>query len=214
VLVPAFPGVLSAFGMAVSPVTKDRVEALIATLTSGPSPASGRGEQRLRRAFERLEAQARREMASEGYDRRVTIERAADLRYEGQSYELTVPVRNRDVERLATAFHRAHERRYGHSDASRAVEIVALRVRASAPGVLPSEGPVLRTKDGANARAEYRSVWFDRERRAAVYERSAISAGARIRGPALVTQLDATTVVPPGWSGVVDGAENMVLERS
>jgi N-methylhydantoinase A len=153
-------------------------------------------------------------MASEGYDHRVTIERAADVRYAGQSYELTVPVKNADLSRLGAAFHRAHERRYGHSDASRAVEVVAVRVRASAPGVLPKEGPAVRPTGGAKAHADYRSAWFDRERRTAVYERSALRSGARVRGPALITQLDATTVVPPRWSGTVDGAGNLVLERA
>jgi N-methylhydantoinase A len=118
------------------------------------------------------------------------------------------------VERLIADFHRAHERRYGHSDASRPVEVVAVRVRAEAPGVLPKEGPALRAKGGAKARAEYRSAWFDRERRTAVYERSALGSGARVRGPALITQLDATTVVPPGWSGLVDAAANLMLERA
>jgi N-methylhydantoinase A len=230
VLVPGFPGVLSAFGMAASPVTKDLVQGVGRGWGKGQGEALAyrrqrdRVERRLAGALGRLEAKARREMASEGYDRRVTVRWAADVRYEGQSYELTVEARvkgqgsrvkdgARMVERLIADFHQAHERRYGHSDAARPVEVVAVRVRASAPGVLPKEGPALRAKGGAKARAEDHSAWFDRERRTAVYGRSDLGSGARVRGPALITQLDATTVVPPGWSGVVDGAQNLVLER-
>ncbi len=227
VLVPRHPGVLSAFGMVASPVTKDLVRAFMAALTPSPSPPpkadmrrrEGPGiskapalQQRLARALERLEEQARCELAGDGYKRGVRVQRAADLRYAGQPYELTVSFAS-DVSRLVAAFHRAHRRRYGHSDPSRAVEIVAIRVRAEAPGVLPPEGPVLLVKDGAKARAEHRNVWFGRKRRTAVYERSALSRGARLRGPALITQLDATTALPPGWAGVVDGAGNLVLER-
>jgi N-methylhydantoinase A len=205
-LVPPFPGVLSAFGMAAAPIVRDEVQALLAMVGDDRGALANR----LERVFARLEARARRAL---GEARRARVTRALDLRYAGQSYELTVPVTSCDPARFVAAFHRAHRRRYGHADAARAVEVVVLRVRAesAAPGVPPAAGPVRPAADGAKAR-EYREVWFDRPRRAAVFDRSSLGPGARLRGPALLTQLDATTVVPPGWGGVVDAWGNLVLE--
>jgi len=217
VLVPPFPGVLSAFGMAAAPITNDQVAALLS-----PVPTDDRGAfaRRLERAFVRLEAHATKELASAGHARGLRLRRALDLRYAGQSYELTVPVAATPEgcrpSRLLPAFHRAHRRRYGHADPSRGVEIVALRVRAEAPGA-PVRLPALPTGDGDSRRArlERRDVWFAGRRRATpVYDRAALRAGDRLRGAALVLQLDATTAVPPGWRGVVDGVANVVLERT
>jgi N-methylhydantoinase A len=210
VLVPPFPGVLSAFGMAAAPVTHDEAQALIATV-----PPDGRGAfaRRLERAFAQLEARARRALREQG-QARSTIRRALDLRYAGQSYELTVPAAPRATPAaVVRAVPRAHARRYGHADTRRPVELVALRVRAEAPGPAVRLA-VLPGKDGAQAaRVERRPVWFDRPLRTDVYEREKLRARDRLRGPALITQLDATTVVPPGWRGVVDRYGNLVLER-
>ena len=205
VLVPPFPGVLSAFGMAAAPVTRDEVQAFLS-----PVPErDGAFSRRLSGAFGRLEARARR-----GVGARVRVTRSIDLRYAGQSYELTVPAAaNATPRALLAAFHRAHERRYGHADPNRAVEAVALRVRVESPAA-PVRVPALRRGDAKRALLERRTVRFDRERATPVYDRDELRAGARLRGPALVVQLDATTVVPRGWRGAVDRAGNLVLERA
>jgi N-methylhydantoinase A len=209
VLVPLHPGVLSAFGMAAAPVTVDRVQALLA-----PVPErDARFARRLERAFDRLASQARRELSKQGYERGARVSRAIDLRYAGQSYELTVPLEGAvRLDRVVAAFHHAHERRYGHSDASRAVEAVALRVRGEAPGVRLRADLAGVPASAKDARPELRNVWFGSMRRAPVYERSHLRAGERLRGPVLITQLDATTCVPPGWRGRVDAQGNLVLE--
>ena len=215
VLVPPFPGVLSAFGMAAAPVTHDEVQAFL-----GPVPADGHGgfAKKLERAFAGLEARAKRALAGSG---RIRLRRALDLRYAGQSYELTVPIASPPAgcapSRFLPAFHRAHRRRYGHlSREGRPVEVVALRVRAEAPGTPIASGPPL-PKGSGDAKAallEWWPVWFGTMRRAAVYDRSLLGAGDRLRGPALVLQLDATTALPPGWRGVVDGVGNLLMERA
>ncbi|MGB2696021.1 MAG: hydantoinase/oxoprolinase family protein [Dehalococcoidia bacterium] len=215
VLVPPFPGVLSAFGMAVAPVTRDQVQAF---LTPVPSEDGHRFAMKLGRAFRRLEDRARRSLANEGH-RRVRVTRALDLRYAGQSYELTVPIASSaggcEPARCLAVFHRAHKRRYGHAEPSRAVEAVALRVRAEAPGaqVRLAELPE-GDGDPKGARVARAQVWFDGRRRATpVYERERLRAGDRLRGPALIAQLDATTVVPPGWRGTVDRVGSLLVER-
>ena len=215
VLVPPFPGVLSAFGMAAAPVTTDHVQALLSTIDT-----SAAFRRRLDRVIERLESRARRELASQGYKQRVRITEALDLRYAGQSYELTVPITSTDPARFTKAFHRMHQRRYGHSDTSRAVEVVSVRVRGEAPGAPVKLDRALsggKSKplpgSGRTPRIERMPVRFDRERRTWLYERSELRSGDRLRGPALVLQLDSTTVIPPGWRGVVDRIGNLVLER-
>ncbi len=209
VLVPPFPGVLSAFGMAVAPVTTDHAQALLATVDA--SAAFQRGLDRL---LAKLESQAKRELASQGFTKRVRITKALDLRYAGQSYELTVLISNSDADRFVAAFHRAHERRYGHSDPSRAVEVVSVRVRGEAPGAAVRLPAIPKGNSSAQAaRIERVPVRFDRERATWLYERSDMKSGGRLRGPALVLQLDATTAVPPGWRGHVDRVGNLLLEN-
>ncbi|MEX1252907.1 MAG: hydantoinase/oxoprolinase family protein [Dehalococcoidia bacterium] len=213
VLIPPFPGVLSAFGMAAAPVTNDQVLAFLSPL---PPDAGDAFARRIDRAFQRLEAKAARELRAKG---RVQLHRALDLRYAGQSHELTVPVASAadgcSPTRLLQAFHSAHQRRYGHADASRPVEAVALRVRAESPGAA-IRLPRLERGDGdpRRARVGQHEAWFaGRRRRTPVYERDLLRAGDRLRGPALIVQLDATTALPPGWAGVVDEVGNVVMER-
>ncbi|MCH8007657.1 MAG: hydantoinase/oxoprolinase family protein [Chloroflexi bacterium] len=209
VLVPLFPGVLSAFGMAAAPITTDHVQALLATVDDGASL-----ERRLGRVLDGLESRARRELARQGYKRKVRIMRSLDLRYAGQSYELTVPISSEKATTYSRAFHAAHKRRYGHSDPLRAVEVVSARVRAQAPGAPVRMQALPRRKPGMRAaRIQRVPVRFDRERQTWMYERGRLRAGDRLRGPALVLQLDSTTVIPPGWRGRVDRVGNLVLEQ-
>jgi N-methylhydantoinase A len=211
VLVPPFPGVLSAFGMAAAPITRDEVQSFLATVPEGRPPRDL--ARRLDSAFRRLEARARRALPPRAR-RRARTTRALDLRYAGQSYELTVPAAGA-LERIVAAFHGAHRARYGHAEPSRAVEIVALRVRAEAPGVPVQPGPPLPagSGDAQAARIGRRTVWSGRWRTAGVYDRERLRARDRLRGPALITQLDATTFLPPGWRARVDPAGNLLLER-
>ncbi len=219
VLVPPFPGVLSAFGMAAAPVTKDEAQAFLSPV---PPMDMGAFARRLEAAFHRLEARATRELAAESHRKGVRLRRALDLRYAGQAYELTVSIASSasgcDPHRFLPAFHRAHRQRYGHADPSRDVESVAVRVRAEVAGP-PIRLPRLPSGDGnpRRARLERRGVSFTsgeggRARATWLYDRQALRAGDKLRGPALLLQLDATTAVPPGWRAAVDGVGNLILE--
>ncbi|HET8943264.1 MAG TPA: hydantoinase/oxoprolinase family protein, partial [Dehalococcoidia bacterium] len=112
------------------------------------------------------------------------------------------------------AFHHAHHERYGHSDSTRAVEVVNLRIKLALPGPsAAAQGLAPRRRRSVPTPATQRDVWFEGELIAAsVYDRGALEAGAAFRGPAVITQMDATTVVPPGWSARVDTWKNLVLE--
>jgi N-methylhydantoinase A len=138
------------------------------------------------------------------------LEHLADLRYRGQSYELTVGGRTPDA--LASAFHAAHQRRYGYRDDDEVVEVVAVRLVASVAGQTPQilEGPV-RGDDPVVGRRPVLldGGWQD----ARVFDRAGMGAGSRVRGPAVVEFAEATCLIRPGWSATVDEVGTLVLRH-
>jgi N-methylhydantoinase A len=198
VLVPRHPGLLSAWGMLVAEVVRDFARTLRAV---APVDAV------LRRGFASLERDARRALARERV-RATSLERALDVRYAGQSYELTVPFDGA----WRARFHALHRDRFGHADATRPLEVVTLRERVRGGGRrVPEDPPHHRGRAVAVAR---RPVWFDGRRvPTPVYRRDDVLAGWRARGPVVVCEYSATTVVPPGWRVRVERTGALVLER-
>jgi len=211
VFVPTMPGVLSAFGMITAPITRAFQQPVMRVVGADGSDVA----MLLAGAAAALEQRGRRELEAEGYPAG-SLETLAslDLRYVGQSYELSVPLASFDPAAIAEGFHRQHQRQYGHSDPLRAVEIVNLRCRVSAPGTLPTlEPPASRPGGIGRACVGSTRQWFGHWRDAPVYERTLLCAGDRLDGPAVIVQMDATTSLPPGWAGQVDELGNLVIER-
>jgi N-methylhydantoinase A len=197
IVVPRAAGVLSALGLAISDVRRDYVEPL-------PGALGDLEGSRLEEAFAAME-----ERAGEDLDE-PELRRAADLRYRGQSFELTVPADDPDA--LTERFHAAHERRYGYRMEGEPVEIVSARVSASVAVRRPELREGAAQGDG---RTGERRACFDGEwREVAVFDRPAMGVGSEVEGPALVELREATCVVAPGWAGRIDDAGNLVLERS
>ena len=125
------------------------------------------------------------------------VRAAADLRYAGQSFELLIPFV--DPNELADAFHAEHERRYGHADPDRAVELVTLRAAAVQPGAavrLSATGDVERSR---------RTIrWEGEALEATVFTGTGLPAGTTLEGPAVIEFPETTCLVPPGWSGEAD----------
>jgi N-methylhydantoinase A len=193
VLVPRAAGVLSALGLAISDVRHDHVR-----------PVLEAGADELDTAFRDLE-----EIALEALPE-ASLERFADLRYAGQSFELTVP--GGSLEDLHAAFHAAHERRYGYRNDDEIVQVVNLRVVATRSGARPA----LRepAADERGSVVAHRPLILDAgEVRAAVHDRSRMGSGSRVTGPAVVEFPEATCLVRPGWTGVVDDVGTLRLER-
>jgi N-methylhydantoinase A len=216
VLVPRYPGVLSAFGMAAADVSRDYSQAFLATLTPDATDDDLAG--RLAAVYASLERRAKEEMPAQGRPiETLRLERAADLRYAGQSHELMVPFGKQTLSRLLSLFHALHKERYGYSDRDSPVEVVTLRLRV----ISPVDGPRLEPlpeggADTGPARVGERNVAFSARGGAvetAVFDRERLLAGNVLRGPSLVLQVDSTTLVPPGWRGVVDAWGNLVLEK-
>jgi N-methylhydantoinase A len=203
ILVPPDPGVLSAYGMLVAPLRKEASRTvLLRGRTADEVPLAG--------TFAALEATALAAMAEEDVPPAdVVLTRRIDARYRGQSYELTVPAGS-----WIDAFHDAHERRYGHALRGGVVEAVTLRVEALAePTMVPP--PALPDATAPAAPAGEQSVQTAAGPvLAVVYARTALLAGQRIEGPAIVTEYSATTWIPEGWTAriLADGA--LLLGRS
>ncbi|MBI3513033.1 MAG: hydantoinase/oxoprolinase family protein [Proteobacteria bacterium] len=144
-----------------------------------------------------------------------------EFRYVGQSSELPLALAGdaidaADLARLMVAFHAAHRMRYGYDMPEHPIELVTVRlaVRAARPAP-PGETRAAGAATLAGARRETRSVWFPATGFVGtpVYDRARLPADAVLAGPAIVEQMDATTVVPPDWDLRVDDAGNLILTR-
>jgi N-methylhydantoinase A len=189
-LVPPDPGVLSALGMLVSPIRKDLGRTVLLR-------GDDAGEEAVEAVFRELETAARAAMAEEGVDPRdLTIRRLADVRYAGQSFELTVPAHD-----WASAFHRAHADRYGFDRPKAVLELVTARVHAIGPGLATPRGAGTPATAGVIAEASVRFRGDVIPARAAA--RSALDVGATLDGPAIIHEYSATFWLPPGWRAEV-----------
>jgi len=200
VLVPRASGVLSALGLAVSDLRRDYVSPLISALDEIDPD-------RFEEVFGDLEARAAEDLPDPALVRR------ADLRYRGQSFELTVEAAEPGA--LAERFAEAHEQRYGFRTHD-PVDVVSVRVVATSPVEKPelAEDPPPSREAGAGEPARRRAYFDDGWREVPVVERAVLGRGSEVTGPALVEFAEATCVVRPGWAGTVDGAGTLVLERS
>ena len=131
---------------------------------------------------------------------------AADLRYAGQSFELLVPFGDGD---LAETFHAEHERRYGHADPDRTVELVTLRAAAVRPGA-----EVRLAATGEAERSRRTITWAGEAVEAEVLSGTGLPPGTGVTGPAVVEFAETTCLVPPGWAGEADEQGILRLERT
>src|SRR2546426_1696169 len=209
VLVPRHPGNFSALGLLVSDVKHDDVRTRVGLLAERAAT--------LPQTFAEMEAAAGRRLDAEGFGpgaRR--IERALDLRYLGQAFELSVPLPpgGLDVGAIARDFHARHLAAYGHADPGGEVELANARIAAygivDKPAPPPPPGPVLQVDEALSGR---RQAWFGGHTHdCPVYEREGLPERAAVPGPAIVEEFGATTVIFPGWRAVLDAFGHLVLE--
>ena len=203
VVIPAAPGALSAMGILDADVKREFARTVMV------SPK----DTHVTRIFRELEAEAKAVFAADRL--KPEMKRFAEMRYRGQGFELRVPwgmdKGNTDATRR---FHTLHEKRYGYKDASRAIEIVTLRVIAIARTAAPrTRSEKLKPGNARQARlAAHRIYEGGRWRRAWLLDCEKLRAGDRFAGPAVVTELSATTFVPSGWAASVDAHSNLILK--
>jgi len=203
VLIPENPGLLSALGVLLSDSVQDFSRTVMRTGVEAAVDA-------LEKPYGELEREGIDSMIKEGFPRnRIRVERWIDMRYRGQSYEISFPFSRR----CAREFHRRHELRYGYADPTRESEVVTIRVRIRGLSKKPRM-PKDRSfgSDPKRALLNKKKVRFQgKVLDTRVYERSLLRAGNRIHGPALIFEYSATTAVPPGCLGRVDGYRNLIL---
>lgn len=192
-LVPPDPGLLSAYGMLASPVTRELSRTVLASTDRGDV------DDVLARVFDELEQQGRDEMLAEGaHEEELVAERWVDARYAGQSFELRVP-----ADRWAAHFHDLHDERYGYRRTATPVEAVTLRVVVTAPPVA-IEAPRLAAAAASPPLEGTRVFHGGRDLEAVRVWRRDLAEGHVIEGPAVVQEYSATTWVPPEWRVEVD----------
>ena len=213
IVVPMTPGVLSALGGLIADTKNDFVKTTYYNLDANTL-------RQLDRDRAELERVARDWIREEiGSDAEAQVSLSADMRYRGQSFEVDTPVSapalaGGDLAAVRAAFHREHERLYGHSDDTAMVQVVSLRlvIAASTPK------PVLEAVEVANDPPQplrQVNVYMDGAfREVPLYQRSALRATQRFDGPAVVVQDDTTTCVLPGYTVTVDRHGNLVIRTA
>ncbi|PMP93817.1 MAG: hypothetical protein C0168_10870 [Candidatus Aminicenantes bacterium] len=211
VVVPRQAGVLSAVGLLMADSIKDYSQAFI-KLAEKTEP------EKLEKAFREIEARAIAEMKEDGFSpKQIILERRLDLRYLGQSYELTLPYRSYSFNnyRYLNEFQREHRRLFSYYHPNRPIEIVNLRVRAIARTKkikLESFKDEARIPDSARLKKQW-LVYSHHKYRADVFNRSALLSGNRIAGPALIVDNESTTFLPPEYEARVDSYLNLIIRK-
>jgi N-methylhydantoinase A len=215
VIVPLYPGVFSAIGLLMSDVKHDYIRSQLIPLSEAtPEAVNG--------MFEHLAAQALEELRGDGFaPDRIRIERALDMRYAGQGYEIAVPcpaepIGRADLKQLRVSFDQQHRSMFGHMAPEEPVEIVSYLVRGV--GLVPPVAmPKFERAGGtlADARRELRRARFDAEELdCPVYQRERLDVGLELAGPAILDQFDCTTVICPGQTARVDEWKNLIVTQS
>jgi N-methylhydantoinase A len=212
VLIPASPGVHSAMGLLVSDLKRDYVQTHFAELESVNADE-------IQRRFEAMEATAQQEFESQAIPpERIVHERAIDLRYSIQKYELPVPVARRklateDKSAWRRTFDEIHEKHFGSRAEDQKVEIVNYRLttKVLVPKPQVTESP-LHGEDSRGAIKAHRKAYFDGWCDCPIYDREKLLSGHQVRGPAIIEQMDSTTVVHPGQTANVDRFGNIIIE--
>lgn len=216
VIVPLTPGALCALGLLMTDLKADFALSRLMGLSAAVPEEISEG-------FVSLEVQADKWFANEAIlpDDRL-VNRSADLRYVGQNYELQVPfpsgpITQSSLDQLRTSFEAAHQQRYGFAPEGEAIELVTLRVEAV--GVVKKadiQTEVIQDNQSAPNPIETRKVWMPEAGGSVdcpVFARSDLLSGQSFDGPAVVEQMDTTTLVLPGMTGRVDAHLNLILEN-
>jgi len=209
VIVPAFPGALSALGILASDVVKDYSRTVLWRVKRDLPYA------RLQQEFASLEKSADTDFAAERWEGKRGHLRSVDLRYRGQGYELNLPL----TKSLLRAFEEEHQRRYGYTHADREIELVTLRLRAIVKServrIGKSRGepavPAAKATPGKGGLPGALVQFEGKKLRTKIYDRRELATNRIYAGPAIITEYSATTVIPPRRRFRVDDAANLII---
>ncbi len=213
IFIPRYPGVLSAVGLLMADLTSDASQALVFSIEQ-----LLHAPQTLVDKIEHLKSVVLARLGSSTAS--LQLECDLDLRYTGQSHELTVPMKmpvcSETLLKARDAFHEAHQGRYGYSAPELTVESVAIRLRARIPQSLEIPAPTSTSENNFKlSDMPMTQVYFTAETPLTIpfLKREQLPEGCTFRGPALVVQDDSTIVIMPDWSAKVDRWRNLHLEH-
>jgi N-methylhydantoinase A len=215
ILVPRHPGILCALGLLQSDLKTNYAHTRLMLATEESAP-------RMIEAFEDLEGRAAGWFDGEGIAPGArTLRRTVDMRYAGQNYELPVPFPDGPagpalMKELTAGFERAHEQLYGYVSPEEPIQAVTFRLEALGAvrrAEIRAHPPA--TGDATAAIVSRRDVWLAEAGAfvaCPVYDRERLGLGHRLAGPAIVEQMDATTLLLPAQTAAVDPHLNLVIE--
>lgn len=216
IVVPVNPGLFSAAGLLAADLKHDLLRAVVKDVTEIDSQA-------VEKTFQDLETEGRTILEKEKVEaENMTFIREFDARYNGQAYELTIPAARpfaaTELEKTIDEFHERHREVYGYAAPEETVELVNARLTVIGLVTKPKwqEAPLASEKPAEETISARRDCFFedhDQWLKTPVYVRENLRPGNRIRGPAIVEQYDATTVIYPAWEAAVDRFGNICMER-
>ena len=214
VVVPPMCGDFSAVGLVVADIQHDYVRTLA-------KKQQYIDLDEMLEVFRTMEREGTQQLREENIDEKdILIEWLADLRYEGQSWELNTPIRRtrtigkQELEDILSSFHQLHHRVYSYCEPKEGVEFINLRVK------VVGRNPNLtlpRSKEDitpfSKAMKEKRPIYFRDKGFAEVpiYERDRFGCGTKIPGPCLIEEAISTTLIPEGWVGAIDEFRNILI---
>jgi N-methylhydantoinase A/oxoprolinase/acetone carboxylase beta subunit len=211
VIIPKNAGVLSAIGLLLADSIKDYSLSVLKHTDEVK-------KSELKQLFRKLERKGIQDMKQEGFTQNeLTTFQSMDLRYKGQSYEITVPVSVDDIDKAAyiSKFHRFHLKLYSYHHPDRIVEIVNIRIKTVGPSkkIKLNKFPM----GGSNPKKGFlkkQELYFNGKKyTAVVYNRSTLAPGNMIYGPALTVDYESTTFLPPSYTLKVDSFLNLIITR-
>ena len=214
VIIPNAPGLHSALGLLTTNLRIDKSQTILESMKSPDRT-------KLISVFHQLEHELREQLLEQGASNQtIVIQRLADLRYTGQAYEITVPVPKGEITenwitQLAVTFHDRHQQQYGFASPDAPVTIVNLRLIAQEPMPVPQLAEIPEQVGDPQVRTT-REVYFEELKQSIptpIFERSILGTGAQIIGPAIIEQLDSTTVIHPNTRAYVHRGGNIILEE-
>jgi N-methylhydantoinase A len=216
IVVPPFCGNFSAVGLAVADIQHDYVQTLARKQKEVHS-------EELLKIFRIMEKEGIRQLKEEKVrEEDIHVEWSADLRYEGQSWELNTPIERtltlgpQEFEQIVSRFHSLHYQVYSYSEPREMVEFINLRVKALGknPRLTLPKGILSPTPLG-KALKEKRPVYLEDQGllETPIYERDLLGCGTKIPGPCLIEEIISTTLIPSGWEGNIDEYKNIVITK-
>jgi len=211
VLVPQYPGVLSALGVAIADVEKDYVKTIMLAEDKFDYIS-------IRNLYKHMEENGLYDLEQEGFNQTDTIvQKLLDVRYRGQSFELTIDCpenENNFISDIKSSFNKNHFERFGYNDDTQTIEVVNLRLRVigltKKIEIQPQKIINRIAQESGNANIGFVNAGILNSK---IYERNKLQPGNYFQGPSLIVQMDCTILIPPDWKAKVDAWHNLILEQ-